>query len=68
MECISSIQFYKLSDITVCFFYNRIEIKCDGGIYFIKISSCSTNLAENTMSFFYNYQLTRKKSHTTMKY
>ena len=45
-------QFYVLSSITVSIFYNKIEIKRDGGTYFIKISSCYANLAENTMSLF----------------
>ena len=59
-------QFYVLSSKTVYIFYNKIEIKRDGGTYFIQISSCYLNLAENTMSLFYNYQLTWKKNDSTM--
>ena len=45
-------QFYILSGITVCIFYNKIEIKRDGGTYFIEIWSYYPNLTENTMSLF----------------
>ena len=66
MECISVNQFYVISSITFCILYSKIEIKRDGGTYFIKISSCYPNLAENTMSLFLNYQLTWKRNHSTM--
>ena len=45
-------QIYVLSSKTVCIFYNKIEIKHNGGTYFIQILSCYPNLAENTMSLF----------------
>ena len=63
MECISSISVLYTFGYNVCFFYIKIEIKCDGGIYFIKITSCSPNLAENTISLFYNYPRTPELRH-----
>ena len=66
LEVLEVDQFYVLSSKTVCISYNKIEIKRDGGAYFIQISSCYPYLAENTMSLFLNYQLTWKKNHSTM--